>query len=73
MVQYTTWTKLVHDEYKNRGGEYGSQGVVQAVTRAAASWWTDNKQQIVELAVDAAKHLVRELMNEYVKHQGHFP
>lgn len=73
MVQYATWTKLVHDEYKSRGGNYGTQDAVQAITRAAAQWWQQHKDEILSLAVDAARHLVSELMDEYVHDHGAFP
>jgi len=73
MVNYTQWTGVVHDVYKSMGGDYGAQGVVQAITRAAAEWWNENKETIIELAVDGARRLARELIREYIQERGQFP
>lgn len=73
MVTYTEWTAIVHDEYKAMGGGYQAQGVVQAVTRAAADFWNRRKDEIIELAADAAATLARELINEYIQREGAFP
>jgi len=64
MVSYTEWTTAVHDAYKAAGGTYPTQGVVQALTRAAADFWERNKEELKGLAVDAAVTVARELMQE---------
>lgn len=73
MVEYTEWTRIVHQVYKANGGTYGSRGVTQAVTRAAARFWQENKMQIISLTVTAARTLAEELIEEYINRQGSFP
>jgi len=73
MVEYTQWTKIVHDVYKDRGGTYEESGVVEAVTRAAARFWRENKDQIISLALDGARMLAEELIDEVIQTRGQFP
>lgn len=73
MVEYTEWTAIVHGRYKALGGDYTGSGIVEAVTRAAARWWQDNKAEIIRLAVDAARKLAEELIREYASSNGQFP
>lgn len=73
MVEYTEWTAIVHDVYQDRGGDYTGQGVVEAVTRAAARFWNENKQEIIRLGLEAARTLAEELIDEYISAEGRFP
>lgn len=65
MVSYTEWTEAVHEAYKAAGGTYPSgNSVVQALTRAAADFWNRNKDELLDLALDAVTTVARELVNE---------
>lgn len=63
MVDYTEWTEAVHTAYQDLGGTYDDQSVVQRLTELAAQFWNENKQELLELAFDAAVKLAKRVLD----------
>jgi len=79
MVDFQTWVGVVNEAYVDMGGTYGTgpsgdTNIAAAILRAASDWWQENKETIIELAVDGARRLAEELINEWLaSHSGSFP
>lgn len=63
----------MHTAYKQLGGNYDGNGVVEAVTKAAAATWNEHKDRIRSLAMDAAVTFATELIRELIRVEGQFP
>lgn len=63
MVSYAQWNKAVHTAYKQQGGSYLDETTVQQVTQMAAEFWQENKEELLELAFDAAVELAMRALN----------
>jgi len=62
MVDYSQWTEAVHTAYKQMGGSY-DEGTATELTSLAAEFWNENKEQILELAFEAAVRLARSALD----------
>lgn len=63
MVTYTEWTKAVHTAYQQMGGTYEDETIVQRLTELAAEFWNENKEELIEIAFDAAVKLARRVLD----------
>jgi len=62
MVEYSEWIKAVHTAYKRQGGTYDEDTAADLV-EVAAQFWQENKEQLIELAFDAAVRVAIEALD----------
>lgn len=61
MVEYTEWTEIVHETFKDAGGDYDQNPATQ-VTSQAADVWQQRKEQLQASSRSQAERIAGELM-----------
>lgn len=62
MVSYTDWTRIGHDVYKSKGGQYGSNTATD-VTETLASYWQENTDTLRSASESEARQLAERDMS----------
>lgn len=62
MVEYTEWTQIGHEVFKQKGGRYGSETAVD-VTQTLASYWSENKERLQNMSRSQARSLAQAEIN----------
>lgn len=63
MVEYTEWTEIGHEVYKDMGGQYGSRQAAQSVTSTLAAFWQQNTDRLRAASRSEARRIARQNMN----------
>lgn len=62
MVEYSEWIQAVHTAYQRQGGTY-QEGTAAQLVEIAAEFWQENKEELIELALDAAIRVAMRQLN----------
>lgn len=63
MVEYTEWTEIGHEVYKQKGGRYGSREAAQNVTSVLARYWRQNTDQLRSASRSEARDIASREMS----------
>jgi len=62
MVDYSTWTKIGHEIYKEKGGTYRGKAAAPQLTSTLAAFWRENKDQLKSASRSEARQIARQNM-----------
>lgn len=62
MVEYSEWVEAVHKAYQKQGGTYDGDTAARLV-ELAAEFWEENKEEVLELAFEAAVRLAMDKLD----------
>jgi len=62
MVEYTEWTEIGHEVYKQKGGTYTGRGSAQSVTSTLAEFWQQNTERLRSASRSEAREIARQNM-----------
>lgn len=62
MVEYTEWIEAVHEAFQRQGGTYNEDTAAELV-EIAGEFWQENKEELIELAFDAAIRVAMRQLN----------
>ena len=59
MVDFPTTVQLVHESYRELGGEYQTEDAAQELMSFASDIWNENKEELKAAAKEVAKTAIK--------------